>query len=120
MNKTKLLVERIRVSVDASDEMIANKAKEKMKRAGLNTSTLHFRLYKKSIDARNREDIRFECAVLVEGELPPKALEAGFLSRAQARVITEEEPKLSFGSQTISAPPMVVGIFSKTLCVKHG
>lgn len=125
MNKTKLLVERIRVSVDASDEMIANKAKEKMKRAGLNTSTLHFRLYKKSIDARNKEDIRFECAVLVEGELPPKALEAGFLSRAQARVITEEEPKLSFGSQTISAPPMVVGmgpagLFAALLLAQNG
>ena len=75
MSKTNLLLERIRVSIDCSDEMIANKAKEKMKRAGINTSTLHFRLYKKSIDARNKEDIRFECAVLVEGEFSQKALD---------------------------------------------
>ncbi|MBO5931274.1 MAG: NAD(P)/FAD-dependent oxidoreductase, partial [Clostridia bacterium] len=125
MNKTKLLLERIRVSVDASDETIANKAREKMKRAGINPSTLHFRLYKKSIDARNREDIRFECAVLAEGELPKRALEADFLSRMQARIITEEEPNLTFGSQSIAAPPVVVGmgpagLFAALLLAQNG
>ena len=55
MSKIKLLVERIRVSIDSSEEMIVNKAKEKMKRAGIHTSTLHFRLYKKSIDARKKD-----------------------------------------------------------------
>ena len=69
MNKTKLLVERIRVSVDASDEMIANNAKEKMKRAGLNTSTLHFRLYKRSVDARKKNDVHYVYTVdaIIEG-----------------------------------------------------
>ena len=60
MSQIKFLMERIRVSIDSSDEMITNNAEEKMKRMGINTSTLHFRLYKKSIDARNKQDIRFE------------------------------------------------------------
>ena len=125
MSKTKLLIERIRVSVDCSDEMIANKAKEKMKRAGISTSTLHFRLYKKSIDARNKEDIHFECAVLAEGELSNKALDEKFLSRLNARVLHEEEPTIVFGKEPMSASPVVVGmgpagLFAALLLAQNG
>ena len=125
MRDIKLLVERIRVSIDCSDEMIADKAKEKMKRAGINTSTLHFRLYKKSIDARNKEDIRLECAVLVEGEFSQKALDAKTLTRVQARVLHEEEPTLVFGSEQMPAAPVVVGmgpagLFAALLLAQNG
>ena len=125
MSKTKLLFERIRASVDSSDEAIANKAKEKMKRAGIDTSTLHFRLYKKSIDARNKQDIRFECAVLVEGEIPKRAMDDKLLARMQARIFTEEEPQLTFGKETIKASPVVVGmgpagLFAALLLAQNG
>ena len=125
MRKTKLLIERIRVSIDCSDEMIANKAKEKMKRAGIDVSTLHFRLYKKSIDARNKEDIRFECAVLAEGELSNKALNEKILARCQARVLYEEEPTLTFGKEPMPAAPVVVGmgpagLFAALLLAQNG
>ena len=110
MSKVKILIERIRASVDSSDEMIANKAKEKMKRAGINTSTLHFRLYKKSIDARNKQDIRLECAVLAEGEIFEHISNVEKLARAQARVLIEEKPTLTFGKDPLSASPVVVGM----------
>ena len=125
MMKTKLLIERIRVSIDCSDEMIANKAKEKMKRAGISTASLHFRLYKKSIDARNKQDIRFECAVLAEGEIPSKSLDEKILARAQARVLNEEDPKLTFGKNAMPAAPVVVGmgpagLFAALLLAQNG
>ena len=125
MDNIKLLIERIRVGVDTPDEMIVNKAKEKMKRAGINTSTLHFRLFKKSIDARNKADIRFECAVLAEGEISPKALDKRILERAQARVLPEEEPTLTFGTGAMAAPPVVVGmgpagLFAALLLAQNG
>ncbi len=125
MSKTKLLIERIRVGIDSPDEMIASKAKEKMKRAGMDTSTLHFRLYKKSIDARNKADIRFECAVLAEGDLPQKALDTKALTRAQARILNEEEPTLTFGKEAMSAAPVVVGmgpagLFAALLLAQNG
>ena len=125
MSKTKLLIERIRVGIDCSDETIVSKAKEKMKRAGINTSTLHFRLYKKSIDARNKEDIRFECAVLAEGEFSNKILNDKTLARLQARVLCEEEPALIIGTEPISAAPVVVGmgpagLFAALLLAQNG
>ncbi len=125
MKKTKLLVERIRASIDSTEEMIVNKAKEKMKRAGIHTSTLHFRLYKKSIDARNRQDIRFECSVLAEGDFSERALDQKLLARADARVLCEEEPNLVFGKDPISAAPVVVGmgpagLFAALLLAQNG
>ena len=125
MSKVKLLIEKIRVHIDSSDETIANKAKEKMKRAGIDTSTLHFRLYKKSIDARNKQDIRFECAVLAEGEFSSKVLNEKTLTRLQARVLHEEEPVLTFGIDPMLAPPLVVGmgpagLFAALLLAQNG
>ena len=125
MSKVKLLIEKIRVHIDSSDETIANKAKEKMKRAGIDTSTLHFRLYKKSIDARNKQDIRFECAVLAEGEFSSKVLNEKTLTRLQARVLREEEPVLTFGKDPMLAPPLVVGmgpagLFAALLLAQNG
>ena len=125
MSKVKLLIEKIRVHINSSDETIANKAKEKMKRAGIDTSTLHFRLYKKSIDARNKQDIRFECAVLAEGEFSSKVLNEKTLTRLQARVLHEEEPVLTFGKDPMLAPPLVVGmgpagLFAALLLAQNG
>ena len=125
MSKVKLLIEKIRVHIDSSDETIANKAKEKMKRAGIDTSTLHFRLYKKSIDARNKQDIRFECAVLAEGEFSSKVLNEKTLTRLQARVLHEKEPVLTFGKDPMLAPPLVVGmgpagLFAALLLAQNG
>ena len=125
MSQIKFLMERIRVSIDSSDEMIANNAEEKMKRMGINTSTLHFRLYKKSIDARNKQDIRFECAVLVEGSIPPKLLTERMLARLQARVLHEEEPTITFGTEPMAASPVVVGmgpagLFASLLLAQNG
>ena len=125
MTTAKLLIERIRVSVDSSDETIANKAREKMKRAGINTSTLHFRLYKKSIDARNKQDIRFECAVLAEGDFLEKTLDPKKLAKADARILNEEAPQIVFGKHAISASPLVVGmgpagLFAALLLAQNG
>ncbi len=125
MSKIKLLIDRVRVGINCSDEMIANKAKERMKRAGFNTSTLHFRLYKKSIDARNKQDIRFECTVLAEGEISKKVLDDKSLARAQARVLCEEEPDIIFGKEQMPAAPVVVGmgpagLFAALLLAQNG
>ena len=86
----KILIGGVHASVDADESLILKKAEDKMKRAGFSTSTLHFRLYKKSVDARRREDIRFVCTVLAEGILSQKACTESRLKNAEAKLLREE------------------------------
>ena len=104
------MISGIRVSVDASEEDIVKAAKEKMKREGVLASSLHFRLFKKSVDARRRDDIRFECTVLAESESGALRLSEGQIKRLNAKALEEEAIKPVIGQDPISAPPLVVGM----------
>ncbi len=120
----KALIGGIRVSPDAPEEAILNRAKEKMKRAGISLQALHFRLYKKSVDARRRDDIRFECTVLCEAEEGTAPSERR-LARADARLLKEASHDLFYGTSPLSAPPVVVGmgpagLFAAYLLAKNG
>ena len=124
MSVAGVLINGIRVSVDSDEDTILKKAKEKMKRAGISTSTLHFRLYKKSIDARRREDIRFECTVLAEGDALLSLSDAKLASCDGKRILSEE---LSFptGNEPLTAPPLIVGmgpagLFAALLLARRG
>ena len=110
MKEFQILIGGIRVGIDADDAVVIKKAKDKMKRAGLSTSTLHFRLYKKSVDARRRDDIRFECTVLATGSAEMPIPSAERLKRADARILAEEPLESPMGSEHLSAPPLVVGM----------
>lgn len=120
-----ILIGAIRVSLDADHEEILKKAKDKMKRAGLSTASLHFRLYKKSVDARRREDVRFECTVLAEGEVDKTAYPESRLKRADARFLENESLSPSFGTERLFKRPLVVGmgpagLFAALLLARHG
>ncbi|MBE6590362.1 MAG: hypothetical protein E7643_09320 [Ruminococcaceae bacterium] len=124
MKSNKVLISGIRVSVDSDEDTILKKAQEKMKRTGISSSTLHFRLYKKSIDARRRDDIRFECTVLAEGERLT-SLSKERLSAVDAKHLEEEEMILNCGTQTLEASPMIVGmgpagLFAALLLARQG
>ncbi len=124
-SNTEILIGGIRVPIDAEEEDILKKAKDKMKRAGIATSTLHFRLYKKSIDARRREDIRFECTVLASGPVPQDAYSAAQLQRADARILEQEKLEISYGTERLGARPLIVGmgpagLFSALLLARNG
>jgi len=105
-----ILIGSLRVSVDATNDDILKKAKDKMKRAGLPTSSLHFRLYKKSVDARRRDDVRFECTVLAEGAEDARAYPEHLLKRADAKLFREEPLIPTVGNIPMGARPMVVGM----------
>ena len=108
--KTELLIGGISVSVFADDEEIIKKAKDKMKRAGISPSTLHFRLCKRSVDARKREDIRFVCTVLASGEVSANALRSPRLQEAGIKLLEREEPTITFGGKPLHHRPIVVGM----------
>ncbi len=110
MKEIRILIGGIRVGIDAENAEIIKKAKDKMKRAGIATSTLHFRLYKKSVDARRREDIRFECTVLAEATEDMTLPNAERLARADARVLVQQPLEIPLGNERLNVPPLVVGM----------
>lgn len=120
-----ILIGSIRVPIDAKEGEILKKAQDKMKRAGLSTISLHFRLYKKSVDARRRDDIRFECTVLAEGDVDKKAYPEALLRRADARFLEIEPILPTFGEEHLSKRPLVVGmgpagLFAALLLARNG
>ena len=83
-------------------------AKNKMKRAA-GSAQFHFYLYKKSVDARRKDDIRIVCSVA--------AVTSDSLSKNQIRHITDagfkvvalEEDAVAYGNELLPESPLIVG-----------
>ena len=101
------LLAGVNAPVDAGTEEILAIAKRQMKRKGFDPRTLHFRLYKQSVDARDRAKVCFVCTVLIESE---REWSAGEIERAGVRRLTEEKPQAERGTERLGAPPLVVGM----------
>ena len=59
------LLSGISLSLDADETDALKIAASEMKRAGINPARLHFRVYKKSIDARKKKDIKLQIIMMV-------------------------------------------------------
>ena len=112
----------IRLSPDADDGEVLECAAKKMKRLGVSARSLHFRLYKRSIDARKRDEIKLVWTVLVESKIlfPPSVCQKGEL-----RILETAEIDQACGNEKMSAPPLVVGMgpagmFAALLLARRG
>ncbi len=116
------LINGISVSPDADTDDVLKRAAEQMKRLGVPSSSLHFRLYKRSVDARKRWDIRLVWSVLIESDtpIPEKICKKGGLQRLEGSTIS-----VPSGTEMMTAPPMVVGmgpagLFAALLLARNG
>jgi len=103
-----LIVNNVKLSLNASFEEAFLVTSKKLKSVGVNTAGLSFSIYKKSVDARNKSDIFFVYSVRVSGEIPdiPKYK----LEKISAQEISEGDVwDFERGSEPLSAPPVVVG-----------
>ena len=106
---TSFLLSSVKAPFDLSEEEIINIAKTKMKRLCGSVTGLHFRLYKKSFDARRRSDIKQVCSVLVTASEPLCFDEARFAA-ANVMPFALATPTITQGSERMIAPPLVVGM----------
>ncbi len=109
---SQFLIGGIRALPDATQEQIMELARKKMKRAGISVTSLHFRLYKKSVDARHRDDIRLVYTILVQSEQPiSPRLSEQLLSIPDVRMV-EPSNNLTIkkGREQMGARPLVVGM----------
>ncbi len=116
------LIGGIDASLDASDAEIFKKTADRMKRMGIHPVPLHFRLYKRSIDARKKENIKFVYTVLAELDQPiPNTI----CQKNGIRLLGEAEAFVPKGIERMKKPPLVVGmgpagLFAALLLAKHG
>ncbi len=121
----KAVIEGISVPVGTPASDVLYKAEQKMKRSGFYTGSLHFRLYKKSVDARKKEDIRLVYSVLCCVKPGERPLSESALLRAGIKPHTELSLSPEKGSEPLLHRPLVVGtgpagLFCAYLLAKEG
>lgn len=106
---TAFLLSDLRAPFDAPEGEVIQIAKAKMKRVRGTATGLHFRLYKKSFDARKKQAILQVCSVLATADEPIFFDSAAF-AREGIRPFAAAAPSLSLGTDALVAPPLVVGM----------
>ena len=103
------VIEGISVPVGASEADVLQKASQKLKKSGLPSKGVTLRLYKKSVDARKREEIRLVYSVLAT--LPEdKAFPADKLTAAGFKPHYPVALTLTHGATSLPGRPLVVGM----------
>ena len=82
-------------------------AQKKLRGAGITTSDLEMNIFKKSVDARKRDDIKLVYSVCVKTD---KCTDRTKLSKLGARRAEFDELTVKKGSRKTASPPLVVGM----------
>ena len=104
-----LIVSGISLSPDTDDKEACIIAANELKRAGINPARISFSIYKQSVDARKKSDIKLVYSVACRFEAPAKIdIPSGKKYRISA--ITDEELEIKRGSEISEHRPLVVGM----------
>jgi uncharacterized FAD-dependent dehydrogenase len=103
------LMNGISLSPDVDEREACVIASNELKRAGISPARLRFDIYKKSVDARKKNQVRLVYSVAVrakDGEaiLPPKH------GKYTTSALYDNHLELTTGTETMSHPPLVVGM----------
>ncbi|MBO5683010.1 MAG: hypothetical protein J6S10_03435 [Clostridia bacterium] len=119
-----LLVSDIKLSPDEGEACAVDEARLRIKRAGVNPAQLSFRIYKKSIDARKKQDIKLVYSVAAYAsdviKVTPEKLGA-----LGIKELPDEDINIELGKEKMTAPPLVVGMgpagmLAALLLAEHG
>ena len=119
-----IVVNNIKLPIDASSKEAFSVARKRLLSVGITSRDLSFSVYRRSIDARNKNNIFFVWSVAVSGEIP--SVDTARLSAKDMTLCTDTPfPEISFGTEELSAPPLVVGsgpcgLFAALLLAEHG
>ena len=98
-------------------------AEKKLKSIGLCSSDPSFAIYKRSVDARKKNDIKFVYSVAVTGDFSSVSQEK--LKAAGISLQKEGKPSVIYGKQRLLARPIVIGagpagLFAALLLAENG
>lgn len=116
-----LLLGGIRLSPEEDPTTAIAEARRRLRGVRLLSEGVQLSLYKKSVDARDKESIRLVYTVRADG------VRAGRLPEGRTDItrLVEEEPVPVYGTEALSARPVVVGsgpcgLFCALLLAEHG
>ena len=122
-NAQKLIINNIKLPIDASVEEAFSVAEGKLKKSNIKVKNLKFSVYRRSVDARKRDDIKFVYSISVSGEFSNVSEKT--LAMLGASEDKTELPKAQYGDEILSARPVVVGsgpcgLFSALMLAENG
>ena len=116
-----LLISGIRLTLEADAALAIKEARRRLRGVRLLSEGMRFAIYKKAVDARDRDCVRLVYTVIARGDVP-HTLPEGITGIS---LLDEEEPTPVYGSEPLTAPPVVVGsgpagLFCALLLAEHG
>ena len=101
----KLLISNLKVRLGESEDTAFALAERALRAAGVKGRYKDIRIYKKSIDARNKNDIMFVYTVLASYDCC-----VSIKPSANVREAQDDDIVFSIGNEPLSAPPCIVGM----------
>ena len=124
MKTVKVLVKDINASLNIREDDIFIAAKKRIIKSGLNLKPQSCFIYKKSIDARKKNDIKLVYSVAVECESADE-FDAELLKTFSFSEIKDDKITVNFGSSDMNGRPLIVGMgpagmFCALYLAEHG
>ncbi|MBR4295873.1 MAG: hypothetical protein IKT56_03435 [Clostridia bacterium] len=120
----KIIISNIKKPFDADDREFIAEAKLRVKRAGLDSRDFDFRIYKKAIDARHRDNIMGVCSVSAQ-TTSNISFSSDRLKKYSISEAADDDIDFVCGKEKLPARPVVVGfgpagIFCALLLAENG
>ena len=118
-----IVVNNIKLPVNASIEEAFSVAREKLKKIRIDTSSLEYRIVRRSVDARKKSDIAFVYSV---GVIGVKKIPNEKIMKANGFAVSNEAaPVIVIGDKPLSDRPLVVGsgpcgLFAALMLAENG
>ena len=123
LNST-IVFNNIKLPFDASVQEAFSVAIQKLRSLGLSSQNVKPYVYKRSIDARNKQSIKFVYSIAINVSLT-KEIPEEKLSKQGAVIISEQKTEFALGDAKLSAPPVIVGtgpagMYAGLILAEHG
>ncbi len=120
-------VSGIALPLDANEKEAVSTVRARLIRAGFDPAQLAFDVFKRSIDARRKTDIRIVYSIAVSAKDNKRRFYPHELTKISGQVtpIADAAPEVVYGDTPLNAPILVVGmgpagLFSALMLAEHG